>query len=400
LLVHNFNPATVNGINAALWSLAVEVQLYLIYPLLRQLVGRIGWRRALWILAGCEMLIRGLNGEMQSVNANGTPLGQVSFCLANSPLAYWFSWAIGARLAEAWLKREPLPFPSPSPWAWLGLALAAHFIKPLFVFQFPLFALATAAVAARGLSGGAGLKVPPFSLGLLQKIGLWSYSLYLLHQPLLHVYSHLIVWAVPAEYRPAPVSFVLVVVIWLAIIPLSALWYGVIELPSIAAGKRINWSRAVLTHESGWPAAAGANASLGNSSVFARCWRITALATGLAATLLISYQFSLRATIQRSREAWVLATSPDASRRNGAQAVKLAEDACLQTQYRQPEIIAILSAAYAEAGRFDEAIGAAQMAGKLASQAGDEPLRQRCQEMLKAYVRHEPFREAAGRDGR
>ena len=395
-LVHNYNPATVYGINAALWSLAVEAQLYLIYPLLLGLAGRIGWSRALWILAGCEVLIRELNGGLQTMDAQGTSWGQISWWLANSPLGYWFSWAIGARIADAWLKKEPLPFANASPILWLGLALAAHFAKPLYVFQFPLFAVATAAVAARGLSGGVGFKMPAFSLGLLQKIGLWSYSLYLLHQPLLHVYSHLIVWAVPAEYLPAPVSFALVVVTWLAIIPLSALWFEVIEIPSIAIGKKIGKAKTLLTDKAGQPGVTGANAPRKNSSVFARCLLIGLLAAGLVATLFISCQFSVRAAIKRSREAWMLATSPDAARRNGAQAVKLAEDACLQTQYRQPQLIAILSAAYAEAGRFDEAIGAAQTAGKLAWQAGDARLLQRCQELLKAYARHEPFREAAG----
>jgi hypothetical protein len=100
--------------------------------------------------------------------------------------------------------------------------------------------------------------------------------------------------------------------------------------------------------------------------------------------------------VKRCREAWVLATSPDAAHRNASRAVKLAEDACLQTQYRQSALIATLSATYAEAGRFDEAIGAAQSAGRMAAQAGDESLRRQCEAMLAVFVRHKPFRDPTG----
>ncbi|HUC85516.1 MAG TPA: acyltransferase family protein, partial [Candidatus Acidoferrales bacterium] len=398
ILIHNFSPATIFGFNAALWSLAVEAQLYLLYPLLLALVGRVGWRQALGILAAGELIIRGLDGSLQTMGATETLTGRFSWMLANSPFGYWFSWTLGAFVADSWLKkREPLPFGNSRPSLWLGLALGCHFAKPLYVFQFPLFAIATAALAGRCLAGQSpGFKWPAHSWSALQKIGLWSYSLYLLHEPLLHVYSHVIVWAVPTEYRPAPVGFLLLLGTWLAIIPLSALWYEVVEIPGIAWGRRISRSRALSADDAAKtaaPASAVANAQLGHRSAAANTLLIAALALGVAGSLFVSYQFSLRAALKRSHRAWVLATSPDPAQRDGALAVKLAEDACLQTQYRQPAMVGTLAAAYAEAGRFDEAIGAARMACTLASQAGDEPLLQKCQAMLKSYLRHEPFRE-------
>ena len=393
LLVHNFNPATVGGINAALWSLAVEAQLYLIYPLLLVLVGRMGWGRAMGMLAACELLIRGFDGGVQTLDAAGTAAGQVSWLLANSPFGYWFSWALGAFIADAWLKKQPLPFAHASPLRWLVLALGVHFARPLCGFQFLLFAVTTAAVTGRCLSGSRPpVKAPAFSLALLQRIGLWSYSLYLLHQPLLHVYSHLIVWAVPVGHRPAPAAFVLVMLTWLIIIPLSALWYRLVEMPGIAFGRKIcqtQNSDAAATSVVVAPTAAGRGSKAGYGLM------VAALAMGLAASLLVSYQFSLRAAVRRSHEAWALATNPEASKRNGALAVKLAEDACLQTQYRQSALIGILAAAYAEAGRFDEAVGAAQMAGAMATRSGDETSAQTYREMLKLFVQHQPYREPA-----
>ena len=59
---------------------------------------------------------------------------------------------------------------------------------------------------------------------------------------------------------------------------------------------------------------------------------------------------------------WILATSPDDTTRNGTEAVRLAERACSVTQYKQPMFVGTLAAAYAEAGRFPDAVTMAQKA--------------------------------------
>ena len=53
--------------------------------------------------------------------------------------------------------------------------------------------------------------------------------------------------------------------------------------------------------------------------------------------------------------AWVLATSPDASVRNGPQALQLAQQAIQLSDGRDPLVLDTAAAAYAEAGRFPEA---------------------------------------------
>ena len=65
--------------------------------------------------------------------------------------------------------------------------------------------------------------------------------------------------------------------------------------------------------------------------------------------------------------AWVLAASPDDELRNGAEAVRLAERACELTHYGEPLFIGTLAAAYAEAGRFPEAVTTAEKAEQLAT---------------------------------
>jgi tetratricopeptide (TPR) repeat protein len=64
--------------------------------------------------------------------------------------------------------------------------------------------------------------------------------------------------------------------------------------------------------------------------------------------------------------AWIMAASPFPELRNGAQAVKLAARACELDHNQQPIFIGTLAAAYAEAGRFDEAVAAAQQAHDMA----------------------------------
>jgi tetratricopeptide (TPR) repeat protein len=91
--------------------------------------------------------------------------------------------------------------------------------------------------------------------------------------------------------------------------------------------------------------------------------------------------------------AWLLATCPDDRIRNGAQAVQHAERACELTQHRQAMPLGTLAAAYAEAGRFDEAVATAQKACELATQQGETNLLQKNQALLEFYRSHKPWRE-------
>jgi hypothetical protein len=93
---------------------------------------------------------------------------------------------------------------------------------------------------SRLLSGGASkIKFPKSSLALLGKIGVWSYSIYLIHQPLLPIFFHSIDWIVPPQFHSETLAFLVMVSTWLAIIPFSVLWYHTFEVPGIALGKWI-----------------------------------------------------------------------------------------------------------------------------------------------------------------
>lgn len=91
--------------------------------------------------------------------------------------------------------------------------------------------------------------------------------------------------------------------------------------------------------------------------------------------------------------AWILATNPDAKRRNGVQAVQLAERACALCGSRIPPFLDTLAAAYAEAGRFDDAIRIEQRAIEAAEQAGEKTRAAKLRQRLALYRAGQPYRE-------
>ena len=92
--------------------------------------------------------------------------------------------------------------------------------------------------------------------------------------------------------------------------------------------------------------------------------------------------------------AWILATDSDPKLRSGAEAVRHARRACDLTHNQQAALLMTLSAACAEAGRFPDAINAAQTARDLAATAGQKNLAVQNEELLRLYRAGRAFRES------
>ena len=91
--------------------------------------------------------------------------------------------------------------------------------------------------------------------------------------------------------------------------------------------------------------------------------------------------------------AWMLATCPENSLRDGKKAVELAQQAVQLSGGNAPEILDTLAAAYAEAGRFPEAIETGRRALDLSAAQNKKPLAEVIQNQLKLYEANSPYHE-------
>jgi tetratricopeptide (TPR) repeat protein len=91
--------------------------------------------------------------------------------------------------------------------------------------------------------------------------------------------------------------------------------------------------------------------------------------------------------------AWILAAAPDPSLRNGARAVALAENANQSTGGGHPEVLRTLAAAYAEAGRFPEAVDAMARALQTPQVRQNQTLAMALREELQLYQSGAAFRD-------
>jgi len=89
--------------------------------------------------------------------------------------------------------------------------------------------------------------------------------------------------------------------------------------------------------------------------------------------------------------ALILATYEDPEFRNGAEAVWAAERACELANYERPELLGTLAAAYAAAGRFSDAVAAAEGGLELARSSGLEGLSEEIQDNLSLFKAQQPY---------
>ena len=94
-----------------------------------------------------------------------------------------------------------------------------------------------------------------------------------------------------------------------------------------------------------------------------------------------------------NRLAWLLATSPEDSIRNGARAVELAERAVSITARQDIMSLETLSAAYAEVGRFDAAVMVGREALALAERQGNEAVARELALRIPMFEMRHKYRE-------
>ncbi len=94
-----------------------------------------------------------------------------------------------------------------------------------------------------------------------------------------------------------------------------------------------------------------------------------------------------------NQTAWILATAPEPSLRNGAEAIELAARADRLSGGRQAPILSTLAAAYAEAGRFAEAVETTRKALFIAMQSNNQFLADALRSSITLYESRTPMRD-------
>jgi len=121
------------------------------------------------------------------------------------------------------------------------------------------------------------------------------------------------------------------------------------------------------------------------------------LAMGRAREAVAQYQQALDInpddTETMNNMAWILATSPDPIIRDGAKAVALAERAVSLTENKEQRVVATLAAAYAEMGRFPEAVTTGQRAVHLALKEGNQARADAIRSQVALYESGAAFRD-------
>jgi len=102
----------------------------------------------------------------------------------------------------------------------------------------------------------------------------------------------------------------------------------------------------------------------------------------------------------KSNLAWVFATYPEESVRNGTEAVQLAEQALKLSGGKNPIIFRTVAAAYAESGRFGEAVDTAERGLELATEQGNTGLANEFQSYILLYRAGRPLRDPSLTNGR
>ena len=197
--VHNLTPRTLFSINPPFWSIATEVQFYLLYPLLLAIRARLGMKRTLLTVGMVSIVSRLAIGAFLLLTGQAgidCQDAKQAFLWESVPVT-WFDWCLGAYAAERFFHgRPPIPL---RPAAWVVILLApvlTILFRPLSAQAFTLGSIAAFFILER--YARAGNTVRGNFTGAVERVfifvGLISYSLYLWHQPLIQPFG---IWLLP-----------------------------------------------------------------------------------------------------------------------------------------------------------------------------------------------------------
>lgn len=177
LLLHNLIPTHAAKIDYPMWSIGLEWQLYLLFPLM---VWAFRYFGAIQTLGATLLIAAAIRATYRQLPM---PLSAV---LRDGPFSYLEIFAVGMLAAALTIQRRSL-LPN---WALALIVIAGLAVVRLGSGNGLVHDLATAAAFFAVLllaHNPAGVVARVLSLKWLVAIGIFSYSIYLVHAPLLHL---------------------------------------------------------------------------------------------------------------------------------------------------------------------------------------------------------------------
>jgi peptidoglycan/LPS O-acetylase OafA/YrhL len=170
--------------NPPAWSISCEVFFYALFPLLIAGLRNLGTRA----LTSMLLTAWAAQGALILTIRRLLPANRSGFLVSQFPVTHLFEFVLGIAVA-VWFMRQNRQDLAKRRTIVLGLAVVglvllavARPVRPVYFLMSPLFALLIVGLATPKLSGKSVLAVPTLLL-----LGEASYSLYLLHLPLVHI---------------------------------------------------------------------------------------------------------------------------------------------------------------------------------------------------------------------
>ena len=241
LLIHQWYPNTQNNINGAFWSVGVEFQIYLLFPLFYYAGKKFGFLKTLFNITVVSYALWGVTNYFDVLNPseNGT---SIYYC------ALFFMGVVAAHYANQQNKTEPiLLWIDKYPKAIMLLAFAGiaglaafsftiEYIKLGFSFPLQVQSLFVGLLVAVlfYLKGSNSINFIYFNYSALMRflewMGMIGFSVYLLHDPIIAIVWTYIVLPMQLPYYWLQ-AVVQMVVGLLVSIGIAFVFYRYVELP-------------------------------------------------------------------------------------------------------------------------------------------------------------------------
>jgi peptidoglycan/LPS O-acetylase OafA/YrhL len=229
LMTYNFDPDTYFSFNGSFWSLALEIQLYLIYPVFLWIRKKQGIEKTILILFGMYVFF--------SVTRYFITNDYYVFFSHGNVLKNWIIWGLGAWLGENYFSGKQT-WPVKSGWIWfMFFAFSTLKAFPFMSGWIDIVWTVFYVILANHYLFSKRT-IPVNWEKVLINLGESSYSFYLLHQPILVGLASIISILGLSGIHPA-FHFLDAVVIFIIIHLISIGYYQLMEKPSIEIGRKL-----------------------------------------------------------------------------------------------------------------------------------------------------------------